>query len=105
MPLTFSTMWAGRRTPPLAIAEYATAICIGVTAMPWPIGRLPIEAPEYLASGSTMPLSSPGRSVPVGLPKPKRRTHWSNFLAPSRRPIVTAPTLEDCCEDLAPWSA
>jgi hypothetical protein len=43
---TDSIMCAGRRTPPLAIAAYAVAICIGVTAMPWPIGRLPIEEPE-----------------------------------------------------------
>ena len=33
--------------PPLAIAEYAAAICIGVTDSPWPIGRLPIDEPEY----------------------------------------------------------
>ena len=43
---TSSTMCGGRRIPPLAIAAYAVAICIGVTAMPWPIGRLPIDAPE-----------------------------------------------------------
>jgi hypothetical protein len=34
--------------------------------------------------------------MPVGLPKPKRRTQLSNRSAPSRSPIVTAPTLEDC---------
>ena len=32
--------------PPLAIAAYAVTICIGVTEMPWPIGRLPMVAPE-----------------------------------------------------------
>ena len=42
-----------------------------------------------------MPASSPGRSTPVGLPKPKRRTHWSKRRAPSVRPISAAPTLED----------
>ena len=42
-----------------------------------------------------MPDSSPGRSTPVGLPKPKRRTHWSNRRAPMRRSISAAPTLED----------
>ena len=42
-----------------------------------------------------MPDSSPGRSTPVGVPKPKRRTHWSKRLAPSRRPISAAPTFED----------
>ena len=43
-----------------------------------------------------MPRSSPGRSMPVGLPKPKRRTHLSKRSAPSRWPIMTEPTLEDC---------
>ena len=41
------TMCAGRRIPPLAIAAYAVAIWIGVTDSPWPIGRLPIDEPEY----------------------------------------------------------
>ena len=46
-------MCGGRRMPPLAIAEYALAICSGVTSWPCPIGRLPIEEPEYLLTGST----------------------------------------------------
>ena len=36
-----------------------------MTSSPWPIGRLPIEEPEYSSSGSASPLSSPGRSTPV----------------------------------------
>ncbi len=68
----------------------------GVTAMPCPMGRLPIEDPEYLSSGRTRPDSSPGRSTPVGLPNPKRRTQASKGALPSRWPIVTAPTFEDC---------
>ena len=40
------TMYGGRITPWFAIAVYAVAICIGVTAMPWPIGMLPIDEPE-----------------------------------------------------------
>jgi hypothetical protein len=67
-----------------------------VTATPWPIGRLPIDEPEYRLTGSTIPRSSPGRSTPVGEPKPKRRTQWSNRRLPSLRPIVIAPTLLDC---------
>ena len=39
-------MYGRRITPPFAIAVYAAAICIGVTARPCPIGRLPIEEPE-----------------------------------------------------------
>ena len=42
-----------------------------------------------------MPRSSPGRSTPVGVPKPKRRTQLSKRSLPSRRPIVIAPTLLD----------
>ena len=43
-----------------------------------------------------MPRSSPGRSMPVGLPKPKRRIQESKRSAPSRWPIMTEPTFEDC---------
>ena len=60
--------------PPLAIAEYAAAIWIGVTDSPCPIGRLPIDEPEYCQACSTIPCSSPGRSTPVGAPKPNRWT-------------------------------
>jgi hypothetical protein len=63
--------------------------------MPWPIGRLPIEEPEYCSRSSTMPRSSPGMSTPVGRPKPKRRTQRSNAAPPSRCPIMIAPTLLD----------
>ncbi len=34
-------------TPPFAIAAYAEAIWIEVTAIPWPIGRLPIVVPDH----------------------------------------------------------
>ncbi len=68
------TMCGGRRIPPLAIAEYAVAIWIGVTDSPWPIGRLPIEDPEYCDGLSTMPVCSPGRSDPVVEPNPNRWT-------------------------------
>ena len=74
LPPIASTMCGGRRMPPLAIAEYAVAIWIGVTDSPWPIGRLPIEDPEYCEECRTMPRSSPGRSTPVRAPKPKRCT-------------------------------
>ena len=69
-----ATIRGRRSTPPLAIAAYAAASCIGVTDSPWPIGRLPIEGPVYLLRASTRPGSSPGNSTFVGLPKPKRRT-------------------------------
>jgi len=33
------------------------------TAMPWPIGTLPIVEPDHLSSGSTCPGLSPGKSI------------------------------------------
>src|SRR3954466_545217 len=68
-----STTYGRCMIPPFAMALYAWAIWIGVTAMPWPIGRLPIEEPEYCFGGSTMPGLSPGRSTPVAWPQPKAR--------------------------------
>src|SRR6478736_1812774 len=65
--------------------------------MPWPIGRLPMVAPEYLSSGRTWPICSPGRSTPVALPKPNRWIHLSNGLEPPRAPaIFTAPMFDEC---------
>ena len=55
-----------------------------------------MEEPEYLSTGRTRPRSSPGRSTPVGRPKPKRRTQRSKLSLPMRWPIVIAPTLLDC---------
>ena len=43
--------------------------------MPWPIGTLPIVEPDHLSGGSTMPGLSPGKSMPVARPKPKREIH------------------------------
>ncbi len=74
LPPTDCTTCGARRTPPLAIAEYAATICIGVTDSPWPNGRLAIEEPEYCHQCRTMPLCSPGRSTPVGWPNPNRCT-------------------------------
>ena len=47
-------------TPPFPIVAYALTICIGVTAMPCPIGTVPIVDPYHFSSGSTMPGLSPG---------------------------------------------
>ena len=87
------TICGERRMPPSAIAEYAVAICIGVTSSPWPIGRLPIDEPEYWDGDSVTPGSSPGRPTPVGAPKPKLCTQWLNVSGPSSLAIVIAPTL------------
>ena len=68
----------------MAIAAYALAICIGVTSSPWPIGRLPIEEPEYSLEREHH-ARVPRRAVrrPVGAPKPKRRTQSLKRPAPS----------------------
>src|SRR3954452_2448129 len=87
------TMCAGRRIPPLAIAEYAVAIWRGVTDSPCPIGRLPIDEPEYCCQCNTIPRASPGRSTPVGEPNPNRWTQESNRWGPSFIPISSAPML------------
>ena len=54
------------QTPSFATAAYTDAIWIGVTAIPWPIGTLPIVEPVHCSSGSTKPGLSPGKSIPVG---------------------------------------
>ena len=51
-----------------------------------------------------MPSSSPGSSIPVGRPNPKRRTQRSNLRAPSLRPIITEPTFEDWARMSATFS-
>ncbi len=55
-----------------------------------------MDDPEYSETGRMMPRSSPGRSTPVGLPKPNSRTQWSKRFSLSSRPILMAPTFEDC---------
>src|SRR5918997_532645 len=42
-----------------------------------------------------MPWFSPGRSTPVGFENPNRRTQRSKRVAPSFRPIITVPTLDE----------
>ena len=45
-------------TPPFAIPEYIAAICKGVTAMPCPIGMLPIDEEYHLSGGSSAGFAS-----------------------------------------------
>ena len=89
------TSCGGRSTPSAAIAAYPCTICIGVTAAPWPIGRLPIVAPEYSLSFGTIPCSSLGNWIPVFLPKPNFSIHLLYFVAPIFWPISTAPMFEE----------
>ena len=62
---------AATQTPRFAIAAYAAAICTGVTAMPCPIGTLPIVEPDHLSGCSTKPGLSPGKSTPVVRAEPE----------------------------------
>ena len=69
------------------------AICTGVTAIPWPIGTLPIVEPDHCASGrnDTRPLS-PGKSTPVGCRsrsgRPSARAASAELLRERDRPDV-----------------
>src|SRR5262249_10651997 len=95
-PPTRSTRCGWTQTPSFAIAAYADAIWIGVTAIPCPIGTLPIVDPYQWSSGSTCPGLSPGKARPVVLPNPKRLIQSISPGAPSFSAIVTAPTLDEC---------
>ena len=67
-----------------------------MTAIPWPIGTVPIVEPDQRSRGSTAPADSPGKSIPVGLPKPKRAIQRASRSGPSRSlAIVTVPTFDD----------
>ncbi len=64
--------------------------------MPWPIGTFPIVVPDHWSGyDGTMPPLSPGKSSPVGLPKPKRPIHFISSGAPSFSAIVIAPTFDE----------
>ena len=72
--------------------------------MPWPIGTLPIVEPDHWSAGRAIPWLSPGKSIPVGRPKPKRPIHDISRSLPSSRASVIAPTFEDlariCATDI-----
>ena len=86
---------AGGITPPFPIAAYALTIWSGVTAMPCPIGTVPIVEPDQSSYGSTMPGLSPGKSTPVRFPNPNRSIHDASSGPPSRCAIVIVPTFDD----------
>ncbi len=58
--------------------------------MPCPIGTVPIVEPDHWSSGSANPGDSPGKSIPVGFPKPKRsiQDDEAPFAEPLRDEIV-----------------
>ncbi len=61
--------------PPLAIVAIATVICSGVTPISCPIGIRVIEILLQDFGGRISPLISPGSSIPVRSPNPKRRMY------------------------------
>ena len=64
--------------------------------MPWPIGTLPIVDPDHFSDGSTIPGLSPGKSIPVAWPNPKRLTQRWIPSRPSSCASVTVPTFDEC---------
>ena len=69
------TMRGVTSLPPFAIAAIATVICSGVTPTSWPIGMRVMEILLHDCGARTMPGISPGNSMPVRSPKPKRRMY------------------------------
>src|SRR4030081_2801598 len=63
--VTDFTMRGVTSLPPLAIADIATVICNGVTAISWPIGMRVIEILLHDCGGRINPGISPGNSIPV----------------------------------------
>jgi hypothetical protein len=81
--------------PPLPMAAYARAIWIGVTAIPCPMGTVPIVDPDHWSSGRANPEDSPGKSMPVGFPNPKRSIQEARRPAPRRCAIVIVPIFDE----------
>jgi hypothetical protein len=59
------------------------------------MGTLPIVDPDQRDGGTTMPRVSPGNSMPVFRPNPKRSIHFEIRSLPSASAMVTTPTLEE----------
>ena len=90
-----STRCGWSQTPSLATVPYAAAICTGVMAIPCPIGSVPIVEPDQRSSGGTIPLVSPGKSMPVLWPNPKRLIHSESLSEPSFSASVIVPTFDE----------
>jgi len=64
------------RRPSLAMAAKAFTIWIPVTEISWPIDMVASDSPDQRAGGRSWPRLSPGRSMRLGLPKPKLVMYW-----------------------------
>src|SRR5437899_13074010 len=76
------TMRGTTSLPPLAIVAIAIVICNGVTPISCPIGIRVMEILLQDCGGRMSPLISPGRSIPVRSPNPKRRMYAENLCSP-----------------------
>ena len=72
-PRTWSTRCGSTQTPWLASAPYIAAIWIGVTAIPWPIGTLPIVDPDPLPQRQDDPGALAGKVDPGRAPEAEPR--------------------------------
>ena len=92
-------MWSTRcgctQTPLFASAPYIAAIWIGVTAIPWPIGTLPIVEPDQRSRGSTIPGLSPGKSIPVFSPNPNREIQAASRFEPRSCASMIVPMFDE----------
>ena len=62
-----------------------------------PIGTLRMAVPYHLSLSSGLPVTSPGRSTPVGSRKSILSIHFCSAVCPSRwSAIVIVPTFEEC---------
>ena len=94
-PRTWSTRCGCTQTPLFASAPYIAAIWIGVTAIPWPIGTLPIVEPDHRSRGSTIPRLSPGKSIPVFSPNPNREIQAASRFEPRSCASMTVPMFDE----------
>ena len=77
------------------IVAYTDAICSGVTAIPWPIGTVPMLVPYHCSSGRRIPSDSPGNPTPVPEPYPNRRSILYRRSRPTMSATLMVPTLEE----------
>ena len=85
-----------RAIPPLAIEETARSVSTGGIESDWPNDIEPTLAPSYSLRFLTMPVPSPGKSIPVLVPMPKFSiTPLAKSLAPIFSPTSAMPVLEE----------
>ena len=81
--------------PSFASAPNAETICTGVTPTSCPIAIEPIDDGCQRSTLRRMPFVSPGNSIPVFAPKPKRRIYSYIVGSPTLIPSLIAATLLD----------